>query len=240
MSVAAGSTQRADPTVAASELMATPSPEPRHRRSMRRLPSAGVFAAVTLSLAVSGFGDTPDPRSTTDDIAGYFVRHRVDVFAGVVLVGIALMVMLVVVGGLAGRLRVRGQETTAGVAQSSAAIAVGAILVGMLLPYAGLSYIIAAEAPDAAKGLFALTILTSPLCALPLATCLGAIAVGFRRARLGRPWFVWFTGAAALIMAVTACSFAASGAFSPDVQQQVLFQVLTVWLVLVGVGQVPT
>lgn len=210
MSIAAESTQRADPRAAALELMTASSSEPRRHRALHRLPGPGVLAAITLSVAVSGFGDTPDPRSTTDDIASYFVRHRIDVFVGVVLVGIALMAMLVVVGGLAGRLHVRGRETTARVAQSSATIAVGVILVGMLLTYAGLSYLIGAEAPGAAKGLFALTILTTPLCAVPLATCLGAIAIGFRRARLGRPWFVWFTGAAALTMAVTACSLAPS------------------------------
>lgn len=238
MSVTAESTgRRADITAAARDLKITRSPGPKRPRSLRRLPGPGVLAGITLGVAVSAFGDTPDPRSTTEDIASYFIRHRVDVFVGVVLLGIALMAILVVVNGLAADLHVRGQGNPARLAQSSATVVVGVIVMGMLVPYAGLSYVIGAEAPDAAKGLFALTILTTPVCALPLAACLAALAVGFRRARLGRPWFVCFTGIAAVLMAVTGCSFAGSGAFSPDVQQEVMFQLLIVWLILSGFGR---
>lgn len=227
---------RAHLTAAASDLRATHSLGPRRGWSLLRLHAPGVAAGVILGVAVSTFGDTPDPRSSTQDIAGYFVVHRVDVFVGVVLLGTAGMAFLAVVSGLAADLHARGREATARVAQSSATVAVGVIMMGMVVPYASLGYIIGAETPDAAKGLFALTILTSPLCAVPLATCLGALAFGFRRARLAKPWFVWFTAVAALLLAVTACSFARSGAFSPDVQQQVLFQLLIVWLILSGFG----
>jgi len=189
-----------------------------------------------MGVAVSGFGDTPDPRSTTDEIASYFVSHRTDVLVGVVLLGVALIAMLVVINGLAGDLHLRGRETSAGVVQSSATVAVGIIAAGMLLPYSGLSYIIGAEAPDSAKSVFALTILATPVCALPLAACLGGLAIELGRERLASRWFVWTTGVVAVAMAATACSFAASGALSPDVQQQVLFQLLIVWLILSGFG----
>jgi hypothetical protein len=202
----------------------------------RWIVGVGVFAGVALGVGVSAFGDTPDPRWTTDEISNYFVHHRTEVFVGVVLLGIASMAVLVVVSGLATNLHARGLQTTARVVQSSATVAVSAILAGMVLPYAGLSYIIGAEAPQAAKGLFALTILATPVCAVPLATCIGALAIGMRRAGLARAWFVWVTGFVAIAMATTACSFAASDAFSPDVQQQVLFQLLIIWLILSGVG----
>jgi hypothetical protein len=201
---------------------------------MRRLASVPVVAAVALNVSLGQFGDTPDPRSTTADIAAYFTRHRVDVFIGIVLLGAALMTLIVVVSGLAADLHAAARPTAARVAQSSATLGIGVIVVGVIVPYAALSYIVGAEAPDSAKAVFVSTILTTPVAAVPIATCLGAIAVGSRRARLGPSWFVWVTGATAAVMAVTGCSFARAGAFSPDVQQQVLFLLLFVWLACCG------
>lgn len=70
-------------------------------------------------------------------------------------------------------------------------------------------YVIGDEAPDMAKGLFELTLVATPLIALAVAHLVGAV------------------------------SFAHSGPFSPDVQQQVYLFSLVVWLLTSGRGLRP-
>ena len=124
---------------------------------------------------------------------------------------------------------------SARLAQSSATVAAAAVALGMLLPYVALSYIVAADAPDLGKGLFAITIVVVPVLAVPLATLTAPSGSGCAW-RSGRAWFAWASLAAAALLLVAACSFQVDGFLSPDVQQQVVFGVLALWLILSGPG----
>src|SRR3954468_13698435 len=67
-----------------------------------------LLAALTLQVAASGLGDTPDTRDSTREIAAYFQEHRTDVFVSVVLFTLGALLL----GWFA--VRVRDRLTAAG------------------------------------------------------------------------------------------------------------------------------
>ena len=211
----------------------SPSAPPRRPRGPTVL---GIVAGLVLYLGASAFGDTPDPGESAATIDAYFLANRTSFFVGVVVVGAGAMLLLAVVARIGTQLDGVGQRTAARLAQSAATVAAAALVLGMLLPYVALSYVIARDEPSLGKGLFELTIVVVPLLALPLATLLGAVAVGLLRSRTGRRWFAVASLAAAALLLVGACSFQVDGFLSPDVQQQVVFGVLTLWLLASGPG----
>ena len=132
-----------------------------------------------------------------------------------------------------------GQAGIARFVQSAGTVAATLMLATVVLINASLSYVIGDEAPDMAKGLFELTLVATPLIALALAGLVGGTALGLARASSGRRWFVILSTAIAVAHLVGAVSFAHSGPFSPDVQQQVYLFSLVVWLLTSGRGLRP-
>ena len=197
----------------------------------RLMPGPGAIGGVLLFLGLSSFGDTPDTRDTTTQVAQYFTTNRASVFVGCVLFGLGLLCLLAVSGRIGTLLDAAGQASIGRLVQSAGTVAVTLFFAAMLLVYASLSYVIGTEVPDMAKGFFELTLLTTPILALPLAALVGGTAVGLRRAGLGRLWFLILSAVAVVALLVAACSYARSGSFSPDVQQQVVVLSLIVWLV---------
>ena len=90
-----------------------------------------------------------------------------------------------------------------------------------------------------AKGLFELTLVATPLISLALAGLVGGTALCLARAGSARRWFVILCTAITVVHLVGAASFAHSGPFSPDVQQQVYLLSLVVWLLASGRGLRP-
>lgn len=207
----------------------------RHLTRLRR-PRPGLLAALLLFFGPSFFGDTPDTRDTTAKVAGYFVEHRTSVFVGVVVTGLALVALLVRAGGIATVLRHAGRDTVATVVQSAAAVAAAVVTVAMLVVYAALSYVIGSDVPDMAKGLFELTLVTAPVVALPVATLMLATAYGVTKTALAPRWFVVLSAVLGVALALAAGGFAARGPFSPDVEQQMVFGFLTIWLIASDAG----
>jgi hypothetical protein len=107
--------------------------------------------------------------------------------------------------------------------------------IGVLID-ATLSYVIGDEVPDMAKGFFEFTLVATPVIALTLAGLVGGTALGLTRTGIGKRWFVILSGAMCVVHIATAVSFARSGPFSPDVQQQIMLFSLVVWLVSSGRG----
>ena len=196
----------------------------------------GILGGVGLGVGASAFGDAPDPRRSTEEIAAYFVAHGSDVFIGVVLVGLSLMAVLGVTSRVAVLLDRADRRAAARLVSMAMTAAVTVAVAGMLLPDAALSYVIGAESPSGAKPAFVLTILTASVIAVPLATAFATIAVCAWQTRVTSRWFACVTGIAALAFVVSACSYARSDAFSPDVQQQVVFQTLIIWMLVSGFG----
>jgi hypothetical protein len=122
------------------------------------------------------------------------------------------------------------------VAQAAATVVVGIVVLGMLLVYAALSYVIGAEVPEMAKGFFELTLVVSPIVALPIAALVAATGFGVIRARAKAGWFGYVSLTAGALMALVSSGFTAHGAASPDVEQQVVFGILAIWLITTGPG----
>jgi len=197
-----------------------------------------VVGGILFFFGAASLGDAPDTRASSEQIADYFVRHRNSVFAAVVLLGAATMALL----WFAARERRRAVGTdhgfTGDVTMAAAVAAVGVVALGMVLQYATLSYVVGSEAPASAKAMFELTLLTAPVVGVPLLVLIGSVA-----------WTEWqrhgvtvrfvISVIAVVVLVPTPFSFAEHGAFSPDVQQQVVFNTLILWLVVSDVVRRP-
>jgi len=93
---------------------------------------------------------------------------------------------------------------------------------------------VGAEAPESAKALFELTLVATPVLALPLATLPAVVSYAVLRDGMAPRWFGALSALAAVALAVPAVGFARSGPLSPDVGQQILFATLSIWLVVAG------
>jgi hypothetical protein len=205
-------------------------------RRFRRAPGLGVVGGVLLYLGASSFGDTPDTRDTTTQVADYFTTNRTSVLVGCVLFALGLLALLAVAARISSLIDAGGEPGIGRFVQSAATVAATLMLGTIVLIDASLSYVIGEEAPDMAKGLFELTLVATPIVAFILAGFIGAAAFGLFRTGIGRRWFAIVSGAMAVVLVVSGVSFAHSGPFSPDVQQQVMLLVLVVWLMLSGRG----
>jgi hypothetical protein len=65
---------------------------------------------------------------------------------------------------------------------------------------------------------------------------IGSVALAVFRNGVGRRWFGVLSVVAVVLCAIGACGFAEHGFFSPDVQQQVVFQVFILWLLVSAFG----
>ncbi len=74
------------------------------------------------------------------------------------LLGVAVAALLVFAASLGNR-----------VSQSAATVVATVMLTALVLPYVALAYVVGAEASDAAKPLFEITLAATPVLALPLA-----------------------------------------------------------------------
>ena len=200
----------------------------------QRRPWAALASGIALDAGLSLFGDTPDTRDPSADVAIYFVTHRTTILAGVAVTGAALMVFLWSMASMSERLA--GEHKVAGrFALSAATVFATLVIATMLVPYAALSYSVAATSPALASSLFQITLVTAPLIAAPLAALM--IAVGFAgRARTTKTWLSIASIVGGTSLLASASAFAARGLMSPDVQQQIVFGITTLWLAAVPFG----
>jgi hypothetical protein len=186
-------------------------------RRVRR-PGLGLLVAVVAYVGLIALGDAPDTRDTKRQVASYFVDHRTSVLISAVMLDLAVTLFVVVVT------RWRRLLTDVGAAiQGDLVMATGIVVTVLVLlqalVYATLSYVVGSETPDNAKALFELTLVLTPVVALPMAAMFTALA-----STPGLSMRVRSVGAVAALVAVVAgVSYAHSGPFSPDVQQSVLF-----------------
>jgi hypothetical protein len=138
--------------------------------------------------------------------------------------------------GVAERRRAhRGGGSLAGdLSATGAVVAIAVIGVGMLLQYATLSYVVGSEAPGSAKAMFELTLLTAPIVSVPLLVLIASVAWTERRTHGVTVRFA-VSVIAVLVLIASPFSFASHGLFSPDVQQQIVFNTLILWLIVTDV-----
>jgi len=211
------------------------SPSPATLPNRRLLRWSGLTAAATLLIGSGMLGDSPDTRDSTESIAAYFVAHSGAILAGVVLLTLSVCAFVVFASCLSERF-VRASHHVAGrVAQASSTLVAALILTSMVVVYATLAYVVGAEAAASAKGIYEVTLVTTPIVAAPLAVLYSTTAwVTLRTGN--RRWPGWLSAALAVVLVGSTVSWAPRGAFSPDVQQQVVFQTFVVWLVVASLA----
>jgi hypothetical protein len=182
---------------------------------------------TTLVAAGNLLGDTPAPHDSPEKIAAYFTEHDVRIALAVSLLGLVTIFFQIGASELAPRRRGRLDTLRHGLATTFTTL----LLTGLVLPLAALAYSVAEADAELAHELFVLTLITSNVAAWPLAMFLGLTGVVHWRAR--RTLAISLLALAAITVPGTV-SFAYSGPFSPDVQQQVTLFVLTWWFLITG------
>jgi hypothetical protein len=201
------------------------------RRADLLLPAVGVLAVTLSAVALSGVGDAPDPHDPASAVTVHFVAVHDDVLvaAPIGYLGATLMVGFLL--GLRHRF-VRGIFSPAASVIASSAAVVGLYFAALHVVYTTLAYQIAASSPEAAKAVFVLTILAVPVLGVVVAVLVATLAwLAWRTGSMPR-WWCFLSAAGAALSAFAAVSYEDSGFFSPDVQQQVVGNVLFVWILL--------
>jgi hypothetical protein len=199
------------------------------RSSNRLIAATGGLAAILTVVGLSGVGDAPAPLEDARSMADHFQSVRTDVFIGAAVGMVGAAATVGFVSALAWRLA-RAGERAAGIAVGAGLTVVVGYLLALHTVYLTLSYGIAAESADVTKGMFVATILAVPVLGLGVATLLFAATLGSRRADLMPKSWQAATLAAATLSTISVFSYADSGFFSPDVQQQLVAHVLLIWL----------
>ena len=203
------------------------------------LPLLGVAAFLLTAVGLSGVGDAPAPHESADSVAVHFqaVADAVLVSAPAGMLGaVALGAFMV---ALAGRLHRAGEVPAAALVITGGALAAGYLLFVHVV-HSSLAYSVAGTSPAVAKGLFVTTILATAVYGLGAPLAVGDAAYGAARAGLLARWSTLVGSVGAVLSAVALVSYADSGFFSPDVQQQVVAGVVQLWLLLTSTALVST
>jgi hypothetical protein len=186
------------------------------------------------ALGWSGVGDAPDPHDPPASVVAHFRDVHDDVLLGAALGVVGAVLVGAFLLGLALRLQ-RGGAPAAAVGVGAGAVLVVTYLAGLHAVYTSLAVLVADTSPEAAKALFVLTIMVTPAVGAAVAVVLGAAATGAHRLGPLPAWWVVLTALGAGTAAVAVGSYAESGWFYPDVQQQVVGNVLLVWAAVTSV-----
>jgi hypothetical protein len=197
----------------------------------RLLRAVGAAAIILLVATVPGVGHPPHPLEPAQRMADHFaaVRGSVLMVAPFGFVGAAALGAFF--GILAARLKKFG-EAASGSVVTAAGAGVVAYFAFMHFAYTLISYALATESAATSKALFVATIMAVPILGASVALALAASAVGLNRIGAAQRWWTIMTGIGAAVASVAVGSYQPSGFFSPDVQQQVVFVVLVVWLLI--------
>src|SRR5688572_10491783 len=105
-----------------------------------------------MNVAGALIGDTPDTRDTRDEVVAYFTEHRESVMAGLAITVVVLTIFLWTATQVGTLLERSGWHTAGRFVPIAGGAAVVILAVGMILPVASVSYAIAAEEPEVARG----------------------------------------------------------------------------------------
>ncbi len=207
--------------------------EPADDRRTRRwaLPLTGVAAALLTAAGLTGVGDAPHPTQTDIAIADHFREVDGAVLAAAPLGQLGAIAVTAFAFGLGRRLHRLGATAAAAALVPGRTIASGYLLLLQVI-YTTVAYEVATSSPPTAKALFVATILAVPAFGLGVAIALAGAASGATATKLLPTWWSAVTAVGAALAAVALFSYRDSGFFSPDVQQQVVANVLLLWLLI--------
>ena len=207
----------------------------RGRTHRSVLPLLGIIAFLFTFVGLSGVGDAPAPHDQAASMAAHFqaVDDEVMAAAPFGILGAAALAAFVLALGRC--LRHAGQPA-AGSAVAVGGLLAAAYLLAIHVVYVSLGYEVATTSAEATKALFVTTILAVPVFGLATAVVLGGAVYGGMRAQVLPGWWVAISTAGAVLAATAVFSYAYSGFFSPDVQQQTVGAALQVWVLLTAIG----
>ena len=195
------------------------------------LPLTGIAAFVLTIAGLAGVGDAPHPNQSATAIVDHFQHVSDAVLTSAPLGQLGAAAIAGFVLGLARRLHVAGATTAAGWTAVGGLIAVGYLLV-LHVVYASIAYEVASASAETTKALFVGTILAVPVVGLGIAVALGGAAYGNATRRLLPAWWTVITATGAVLASLATVSYTDSGFLSPDVQQQIVTNVLLLWLLI--------
>lgn len=198
---------------------------PRHKA----VSSIGLAGFLLTVAGLAGVGDAPHPLESEASIAGHFRQVGTAVLTTAPLGQLGAVALAGFVLALARQLRRRGAPIAATAVTAGGLVAAGYLVVVHVV-YASLAYAVAASSAGATKALFVATILAVPAFGIGVAAALGGAAYGAATSRLLPAWWTVISAVGAVVAALSILSYADSGFFSPDVQQQVVGNVLLMWL----------
>ena len=201
------------------------------RRPRAALPLTGIAAFLLTIAGLAGVGDAPHPNQSATAIAAHFQQVSDAVLTSAPLGQLGAVALTGFVLGLARRLHLAGATTAAGLTAAGGLIAACYLLM-LHVVYASVAYEVAPSSAEATKALFVGTILATPVLGLGIAIAVGGAAYGNATARLLPAWWTVISGTGAFLASLATVSYTDSGFFSPDVQQQIVTNVLLLWLAI--------
>jgi len=202
--------------------------DPRPHRTT--LPLIGIAGFLLTAAGLAGVGDAPHPKQSGTSIAAHFQQVSTAVLVSAPLGQLGAVAVAGFVLALARRLQ-RDGVRAAGVIAAGGLIASSYLLL-LHVVYTSLSYEVASSSAETTKAFFVGTILAVPVFGLGVAAVLGGAAYGAATSRLLPAWWAVVSGTGACLAALAVVAYADSGFFSPDVQQQVVANVLLLWLLV--------
>jgi len=194
----------------------------------------GITGSLLTAAGLVGVGDAPHPNQPGTVMAAHFQQVSDGVLASAPLGQLGAIAVAGFTLALARRLHRAGATTAAGLTAGGGLVASSYLLL-LHIVYTSLAYEVASSSAETTKALFVGTILAVPVNGLGVAIALGSAAYGAATSGLLPTWWSTISGMGALIAALAIVSYADSGYFSPDVQQQVVANVLLLWLVVTAV-----
>jgi hypothetical protein len=202
--------------------------------SRRVIPLAlGVAVTILTATGLSGLGDAPHPTASTEEISRYFIERRDDVLMAAPFGYLGAISLVLFSVQLSWHLRRIGRNSAAALVVVGGSLC-GAYFAGLHLTLTTIAYEVADSSPDTAKALFVVTILAVPVLGVGVIAMLGGLAAGDRGAELVPRWLIWLSVAGAAAGMLSLVSFAEEGLFSPDVQQQIVGNLLLLWPLATG------
>ncbi len=178
--------------------------------------ATGLGFVVLVVTAFIVLGEQPKVGSSLDEVASYYDGDRGRVLTGVIIFGIAFLMLLWFVGAIANTLRVGGEGRLAGTVMGLATAFVSIQAVGLCVA-GGLALNIAGAGDEGViQALNTLAWVPDVMSAYPLAGLIAAASIGLWRARLLPDWYGWLGIVAAVGVLLRGTNWATDGFWSPS------------------------
>jgi len=194
------------------------------------LPLIGIAAFLLTAAGLAGVGDAPHPKQPGASIAAHFQQVSTAVLVSAPLGQLGAVAVAGFVLALARRLH-RADRSAVWLMAAGGLIASSYLLL-LHVVYTSLANEVASSSAETTKAFFVGTVMAVPVFGLGVAVVLGGAAFAAARSHLLPAWWAATSGTGAILAAPAVISYADSGFFSPDVQQQVVTNVLLLWLLV--------